>query len=171
MKIFIGAKPKTYGELVAKLEYVDMLEKTASRHSNKWAVTDDAFRLIKGVPPGKGYSVDLTAISTDQYQLMVKCGSRILLNKVGKKTANFEQYLIHAERHAKDSIDRHLQDVSMGRDANIASRGTASKLTERQMRVMKANGHSWEQVDRMPYARAKAMINNYMKRWKNSAVV
>lgn len=155
----LGEKPKTYRDLVARLEWVDLLRKSAHKEADDWAVTDQGFRMIKGVPVGKGYSAELLSPVAGEYKLVVtiKGQEKPILARVSKPGRNFDEYLLAAAKQAQDAIAAH----------NIVRpKGTLALLTYKQAACLRANGHSDKEIDGFTTGYAKKLINGYMDKWK-----
>jgi hypothetical protein len=48
----------------------------------------------------------------------------------------------------------------------MPSRGTLARLTPKQVYCLRVNGHSSDEIDKMPYAKARALIGNYMAAYR-----
>lgn len=155
----IGEKPKTFTDLVARLEWVDMLRKSAHRQADDWAVTDQGFRMVKGVPVGKGYQAELLSPNAGEYKLLVtiKGQDKPILSRVSKPGRDFDEYLLAAAKQAQDAIAAHNV---------VRPKGTLALLTYKQVNCLKANGHTLLEIDAMTGREAKQCINQYMDRWK-----
>lgn len=153
----IGECPTTFRQLQVRLAQVDLLRNSGSKMAQDWQVTERGFRY--GRAP-VGYGVELNSTGPNEYELLVKApGGAELLRRKGQPRESLKTYLNYAWGNAQPAIEAykaHLPPVS---------RGTLTRLTERQARCLKANGHTAQQIDAMPYAKAKALIDRYMAAW------
>lgn len=152
----IGECPVTYEELKVRLEAVSLLRQSNARSREDWAVTEHGYRF-QGVRPG--YSVEMVQ-SGGTYCLQVKHRGNTVIEKTGKPGADFKAYLDSAQRRAKQAIDEHAAAQPQ------ASRGTLQRLTEKQAKVL-LRKHSRQEVDAMPYAKARALIGSIMEEWRS----
>lgn len=152
----IGECPSTYQELAVKLAQVALLRDSGAASKGDWAASPDGWRF-KRVRPG--YQVALTMPEPGTWQLEVRKGQEQILSRLGKPSQSFKSYLDSAARHASEAIERHAE-------ANMPSRGTLTRLSPKQIGCLKARGHTPREIDAMPYAKARALINQYMGEWQ-----
>ena len=145
----IGEKPKTYGELVARLEWVDQLLKAKHHSKDDWAVSDESFRYQK-VPPG--YTVELLSPEPGRYELRVAYKKQEILRKSGRK-ADLHHYMKHTIEYAEQAIAEHRK---------TRSKGTLMALSSKQIGCLRANGHKPVEIDAMAVGHAKKLVAQYM---------
>lgn len=153
----IGECPTTFTALKVRLEEVNLMRNSGAKSVQDWKATDDGYRFNR-VPPG--YACKMIP-EEDSYRLMVvrTTTGEVLLDRKGKPNGEMKSYLDSAAGHAQRVIDDHRGSLP------APSRGTLEKLTEKQVRVLKVNGHTHQNIDCMPYAKAKALIGSYMQAW------
>ena len=165
-------RPKTYGLLVATLEKTDRLKASYGPSADKWAVNDKGFRLMNGLPVGKGYSVELVQINANQMKLVVSVGKQELYSKIGKpidgEKTTFRDYLEKAELYAQSVVDQHYQEYREKEKAGKTgkSKGTLAILTQKQINVLCRNGHKRNEIDCMTTGHARKLIRAYMDAYK-----
>lgn len=161
-EIVTESLPLTFTELAGRLIAVDLLRSSNARSKRQWKVMDGATLRYEGAPPGfeaKMYQ------HSNRWQLIVRRGSEILLDRMGKPidaicngdaNAAMTVYLDKAAQHTAATIDE-------WRDSQ--PRGTLEKLTEKQRKCLQANGHTADEINKMPYGYCKKLIGQYMERW------
>jgi hypothetical protein len=152
----IGECPLTYQDLQVRLAQVNLLRQSKAKTQQDWKATESGFRFTH-VPPG--YKAELNPVLPEGYELRVTHHTRgELLCKTGKPSPDrtFRGYLDHAQRW--------IQHVVEGDKASqpAASRGTLQRLTEPQQWHLRRRGHSMEEIDGMPYKKAKALLDRYV---------
>lgn len=152
----IGECPRTYQELAVRLSQVALLRESGAKTKTEWGAIDNGFRFLKTRP---GYQCNLTTSEPGVWNMEVKKGQEVILTRKGKPGHDFRAYVDSAARHASEAIERHAE-------ANMPSRGTLTRLSPKQVNVLKANGHKINEIDAMPYAKAKATIDKYMQAWQ-----
>lgn len=152
----IGECPATFRDLQVRLAQVDMLRQSGANSSADWRVTQDGFRFVR-VPPG--YQAEMLPAGADSYRLTIKRGAETLMDKVGKPSGEFKQYLDSAQRWIGKKVSEYQETLS---------RGTLNRLSERQISVLTRRGHSRKEVDCMTYYKAKTLIAQYMDEYRSS---
>jgi superfamily II DNA or RNA helicase len=152
----IGECPVSFQALQVRLMQVELLRQSQAKTEGDWAVKDDGFRFRR-VPPG--YLAELESPNPGEYQLRVTYAGQKLLERKGKPGASMRAYLDRAAQHASETIERHKESV-------MPSRGTLTRLTPKQVYCLRVNGHTADEIDKMPYAKAKALIGNYMAAYR-----
>jgi ATP-dependent helicase IRC3 len=153
----IGECPVTFEELKVRLEEVRLLQNSRARTQIQWGTSGEGYRL-RTTPPG--YQARLTETGPDCFMLDVMHGQKVILSKQGKGGHEFRAYLDKAAKYASDAITEH-------REANMPSRGTLQRLTEKQVRCLRANGYTFTAIDAMAYEHAKGAIAKAMARWNS----
>lgn len=148
----IGECPTTFEELKVKLHDINLMRQSGAKTEAHWKSTDGGYRF-SGMPPR--YTCDLLP-NHDGYVLEVKFDGRPLLSKHGKPGHDMKAYLDAAVKHAKQTIEQHRGTIS---------RGTLSRLSQKQINCLSVNGHSRSEIDAMTYYKAKALIDKYMQAW------
>lgn len=152
----IGECPRTYQELAVRLSQVALLRDSGARTKEDWATSPEGWRFRRARP---GYQCNLTMPEPGMWNMEVKKGQEVILTRKGKPGHDFRAYVDSAARHASEAIERHAE-------ANMPSRGTLTRLSPKQVNVLKVNGHKINEIDAMPYAKAKATIDKYMQAWQ-----
>lgn len=157
----IGERPKTFHQLQMRLAQVDLLRSSNAKTARHWAATKEGFRYMN-LPAG--YTATLSKNGqTNAYTLTVAHRGTTILQKEGKPRGQFRTYLGYAAGWANQEVEAHKASLPP------VSRGTLARLTEKQVRCLKANRHSEAEVDAMPYKLAKHYVNKYMAAWKARA--
>lgn len=151
----IGECPATYRDLQVRLAQVDMLRQSNAKSAGDWRVTEDGFRFVR-VPVG--YQAEMKPAGTDSYRLTIRRGAETLMDKVGKPSGEFKQYLDSAQRWIGKKVAEYQETLS---------RGTLSRLSDKQVYVLLKNGHSRNEIDCMTYYKAKALIAKYMEEYRS----
>jgi superfamily II DNA or RNA helicase len=151
----IGQCPLTYQDLAVKLAHVSLIRESGANTKSDWAATEDGFRWKHSQP---GYQTNLNMPEPNVYELEVTRGTEVILSKKSKRGQPFKAYIDNAARRASEAIERHKEE-------HRPSRGTLMRLSTKQIRVLK-NYHSLTEIDAMPYAKAQALIGNYMQAWQ-----
>jgi len=152
----IGECPVTYEELKVRLEAVNLLMRSAVQSRDEWRVTPDGFQYNRVRP---FYSINMEK-DGDSFVLRVKHAQETICERRGKPGEDFTRYLESARKHGQEVIDAHFK-------ANVTSRGTLARLTEKQQRVLRRR-HTLPEIDAMPYAKAKALIGKYCEEYRQS---
>lgn len=147
----IGECPTTYEELAVRLEQVNLMRTSGARTEPKWQATDDGYRFT-GIRPGYTCHIERDG---DSFRLVVRGHGQTLIDKAGKAGHDMRAYLDAAARHAQRSIDQF--EASRPK----MSRGTLGRLTPKQVNVLK-HRHRMDEIDAMPYQKAKALISKYL---------
>lgn len=155
-KAVIGECPMTYSELAARLRAVDIMRRSGAETVRDWRATPEGYRLVRIRP---GCQADLVP-NGDGWRLIVTWQGRPILEKNGRPGGDMRAYLDAAARHARAAVDAHARSLPP------KPRGTLERLTERQVRCLRANGHSLVSIECMAYARARALIRKYMEQWR-----
>jgi len=153
----LGECPTTFRQLQVRLAQVDLLRNSGSKMAQDWQVTEGGFRYHRAPV---GYRVELNSTGPNEYELLVKApGGAELLRRRGQPREHLKTYLNHAWANAQPAIEQHRASQPP------VARGTLGRLSYKQARCLKANGHSDTAIDAMPYKKAKALIDRYMTQW------
>lgn len=152
----IGECPTTFQELKVRLETVNLLRGSGARTQDAWKATESGYRCVR-VPVG--YQAEILQ-QGDAWELVVKNAGSEILRKKARPQASVKALVDHASRWIGHAIEQHKASLPP------VSRGTLLRLTQKQVNCLKVNGHTCTEIDAMPYPKAKALIAQYMDRWK-----
>lgn len=152
----IGECPMTFTELEVRLHQVNIMRNSGARTVQDWKATDQGYRFDR-VPPG--YKADLIQTDEEWILRVIAAGGHTLLSKSVPNTHNMKSYLNSAAGAAQRAIDAHRATIP------AQSRGTLQRLTGKQINVLLRNGHSRQEIDCMPYAKAKGTIDKVMREY------
>jgi superfamily II DNA or RNA helicase len=150
----IGECPKTYRELKARLQEVQLLERSGAKSVQDWKTTPEGYRFAR-VPVG--YKADLKPDEEGWRLTVASASGGVLYDKVGHPRGEFREYLDRASAQVGRIIDTHRAETP---------KGTLDKLSPGQTRCLLANRHTYQQIDAMPVGYAKKLIAEYMLAWK-----
>lgn len=151
----IGECPRTYRELKARLEEVNLLRNSGAKSTEDWKTSEEGYRFTR-VPVG--YKAELTEEDDGFWRLIVtSASSGVLLNKVGSPNAEMRAYLDSAAFHANHAIEEHRKE---------SPKGTLDRLSSKQVFVLTVNGHKRSEIDCMPVGYAKKLIAKYMDEFR-----
>lgn len=152
----IGECPLTYEDLKVRLEHVSLMTGSGARSKDAWKSAEWGYRYTK-VPPQCSCNLYRDG---ETFRLVVDAFGTRLIDKTGRAGSDIKEYLDAAARRAIDAIDAHRDTMPK------VSRGTLGRLTMKQASVLRRNGHSNQDIDTMPYAKAKALIGTYMDAYR-----
>lgn len=153
----IGECPLTYQDLEVRLNQVNLLRHSKAKSAQAWKATDHSFRYTK-VPPG--YQAEMTALPDGRYELAVTHHNRgDLFRKPAGNGRTLKDLLQWGEAYVNHTIqaDKAAQPLQ--------SRGTLGRFSDKQIRVLTRRGHRRDEIDCMPYAKAKALVDKYMNEY------
>jgi ATP-dependent helicase IRC3 len=161
----IGECPVSFQELQTKLIAANMLRDSTARRAPLWSVSPTGSFVFNNTPPG--YRAELVSTAPNQYAVRVTHAGETLFEKTGaplgrvvktlggdkEKAIDFDDYINQAIRWSNGKIEDHQK-------AN--AKPIPKNLSDNQIRCLKANGHTMEEIDRMKEHYAKHLINVYM---------
>lgn len=159
----IGECPMSYSQLKVRLEQVELLRSGKVKSGEDWKATEGGYRF--GRTP-VGYQGELQRTPDGWFAVVRHAGQEIVRKQardVDPKTGQpytHEKFLDSAASFISSAVETHKASLPQ------PSRGTMGRLTTKQANCLKANGHRAVEIDAMPYAKAKALIDSYMTQWK-----
>jgi len=146
----IGECPRTYRDLKARLEEVNLLRNSGAKSTEDWKTTPEGYRFAR-VPVG--YKADLKQEEDGNWRLTVESASSgPLLNRKGKPGGDMKAYLDSASHHIGRVIEEHRKETP---------KGTLDRLSTKQIFILNKNGHPRGEVDCMPIGYAKKLVAKY----------
>jgi len=155
----LGKMPKNFEELAVVMENLDLMRNSGAKSKEKWKVCtgNPGHFLYTKTPPS--YSAHLI-YEGDAGKVIISQGGSVLLEKEGSVGASVKAYFDHAERWINWKIKEHREAMAL-----VTSRGTLQKLSPGRYKCLRANGHTDQQIDCMPYGYALKLIGEYMEKW------
>ncbi len=143
---------ETFQELKVTVEKVNLMRRATNGRKGEWKVGLKGFQFTALQP---GYDAEIREKSDGKFALRVRKGQETLF-KAGVPSDDFPSTLALAKEYITSTV------TAAKAAEPPKSRGTWDKLTDPQKWHMRRKGHSQSEVDCMPFARAKALLDAYV---------